>query len=43
VSGDGNVTELARMWGRNTGTAAGAVGVIIAVITGALYLRRRRA
>ena len=43
VSGDGTVTELARMWGRNTGIGASAVALVIAVITGALYFRRRRA
>jgi len=42
VSGDGNVTELARMWGRRSFAAAGVVAAIVGVIVGAKYFRRRR-
>ena len=42
VSGDGSVTDLARMWGRNTVTAASALALVVVVIIGALYVRRRR-
>lgn len=42
VSGDGNVTELARMWGRRSFAAAGVVAAVVGVIVGAKRFRSRR-
>ena len=42
IAGDGSVNLLARMWGRNTASAAAVLAVVIGVIIGATYLRSRR-
>lgn len=42
ISEGGSVTELARMWGRNTATAAAVCAAIVFVTAGVWYLRRRR-
>lgn len=42
VSGDGKVTELARIWGRRSVAATGVVVAVVGVILGIRLLRRRR-
>ncbi|MDQ5871997.1 MAG: hypothetical protein M3547_07275 [Acidobacteriota bacterium] len=42
LSGDGKVTELARLWGRRSATAAVVLAAVVGVIVGARRLRGRR-
>lgn len=42
VSGDGKVTELARLWGRHSVAAASVVAAVVGVIVGARHFRSRR-
>jgi sugar lactone lactonase YvrE len=42
VSEDGNVTELARIWGRRSVATAGAGAAVIGLLVGVRYFRRRR-
>jgi sugar lactone lactonase YvrE len=42
VSGDGSVTELARIWGRRSVATGSAAAAAVGLLLGAHYLRRRR-